>query len=223
MNELIQQFLLNDQSLSPMTIFMNNSVALFGALFIMFTYKASYSGSAYSRKFNVSLGMITLIITMVMSLISSNIALSLGLVGALSIIRFRTAVKDVRDATFIFWSIAIGIGSGVSEYLLVSIGSLFIFVFLILLKQLGSTERYLLVVRCQPNTQSRVESIINDTFKKNARISMKNATPTSVEYVYALTQWDKKLKSKINIVEILFKVEGVLNVNLVEQTDDIGR
>lgn len=223
MNDLIQQFLLNDQSLSTTTILINNTVALVGALFIMFTYKASYSGSAYSRKFNVSLGMITLIITMIMSLISSNIALSLGLVGALSIIRFRTAVKDVRDATFIFWSIALGIGCGVSEYLLVSIGSLFIFVFLILLKQLGTNERHLLVVRCQTNSQSRVESIVNDSFKKDARLSMKNATPTSVEYVYALTQWDNKSKNKANIVESLLKVEGVLNVNLVEQTDDIGR
>ena len=101
--------------------------------------------------------------------------------------------------------------------------SLFIFVFLILLKQLGTNERHLLVVRCQANAQSRVESIVSETFKKDARLSMKNATPNSVEYVYALVEWDKKSKNKANIVESLLKVEGVLNVNLVEQTDDIGR
>ena len=90
MNDLINQYLLNDQSLGITTILINNIVSLVGAVFIMYTYKTSYSGSAYSRKFNISLGMITLIITMIMSLIGSNIALSLGLVGALSIIRFRT-------------------------------------------------------------------------------------------------------------------------------------
>ncbi len=223
MNDLINQYLLSDQSLGITTILINNIVSLVGAVFIMYTYKTSYSGSAYSRKFNISLGMITLIITMIMSLIGSNIALSLGLVGALSIIRFRTAVKDVRDATFIFWSIAVGIGCGVSEYLLVSIGSMFIFVFLILFNQFGTSERHLLVIRCNNSAQSRVESIVESTFKKKARLSMKNATVSSYEFVYAISEVSTKDKNKHNIVESLIKVEGVLNVNFVEQTDDIGR
>ena len=67
---------------------------------------------------------------MIMSIISNNIALSLGMVGALSIIRFRTAVKDVRDATYIFWAIAAGIGCGVSQYALIVIGSAFLLLFL---------------------------------------------------------------------------------------------
>lgn len=84
----------------------------------MFIYKISYVGTAYSRKFNISIGTITIITAMIMSIISNNIALSLGMVGALSIIRFRTAVKDVRDATYIFWAITqIGIGCGVLKIL----------------------------------------------------------------------------------------------------------
>lgn len=226
MNELLNQYLLDGQSLGVTTILINNVVAFVGALFIMFTYKTSYSGSAYSQKFNVSLGMITLIITMIMSLIGSNIALSLGLVGALSIIRFRTAVKDVRDATFIFWSIAVGIGCGVSEYLLVSLGSVFIFVFLLVFRQLGSTNRHLLVIRCNNEVQNRVEAIVEDYFKKNVRLSMKNATQTSCEFVYLVSENTLKTiksKAKLGIVESLVRIEGVLNVNLVEQTDDIGR
>ena len=99
MREFIVENLTNTEALSVTVILMNNVIALIAAFFIMFTYKISYTGPAYSRKFNISIGSITIITAMIMSIISNNIALSLGMVGALSIIRFRTAVKDVRDAT----------------------------------------------------------------------------------------------------------------------------
>ena len=100
MREFIVENLTNTEALSVTVILMNNIIALIVSFFIMFTYKISYVGSAYSRKFNISIGTITIITAMIMSIISNNIALSLGMVGALSIIRFRTAVKDVRDATY---------------------------------------------------------------------------------------------------------------------------
>lgn len=129
MREFIVENLTNTEALSVTVILMNNVIALIVAFFIMFTYKISYAGPAYSRKFNISIGSITIITAMIMSIISNNIALSLGMVGALSIIRFRTAVKDVRDATYIFWAIAAGIGCGVRLLLLVL---LFYFFFLLL-------------------------------------------------------------------------------------------
>ena len=122
MREYIIENLMNTEALSVTVILLNNLVAIIAAFFIMFTYKISYTGPAYSRKFNISLGTITIITSMIMSIISNNVALSLGMVGALSIIRFRTAVKDVRDATYIFWAIAVGIGCGVSQYALIAIG-----------------------------------------------------------------------------------------------------
>ena len=121
MRAYILENLTNTESLDLAVILLNNTVSLVMAFFIMFTYKISYTGSAYSRRFNVAIGSITLITTMIMSVISNNVALSLGMVGALSIIRFRTAVKDVRDATYIFWAIAVGIGCGVSQYALIAI------------------------------------------------------------------------------------------------------
>ncbi|MEG0091440.1 MAG: DUF4956 domain-containing protein, partial [Oscillospiraceae bacterium] len=131
----MKQFILNNfQDIGNATlssIVLNNIVALLLGLFIMFTYWATYSGTAYSKKFNVSLGMLLVITTMIMNVISSNIALSLGMVGALSIIRFRTAVKDVRDATFIFWCIAAGIACGISKYTPALIGSITLFLFLL--------------------------------------------------------------------------------------------
>ena len=129
MREFIVENLTNTEALSVTVILMNNVIALIVAFFIMFTYKISYAGPAYSRKFNISIGSITIITAMIMSIISNNIALSLGMVGALSIIRFRTAVKDVRDATYIFWAIAAGIGCGVSQYVLIVFGSAFLLLF----------------------------------------------------------------------------------------------
>ena len=137
------------------TIILNNCVTVIIALFIMFTYRITYSGVAYSRKYNISLGMITIITTLIMSVISNNVALSLGMVGALSIIRFRTAVKDVRDAAYIFWSIAVGICCGVSQYILAAISSVIILLFLVLFRQIGPDNRMLLIVRGELSVQNK--------------------------------------------------------------------
>ena len=104
MSAFIIDKLMNTEGLNLQYILLNNAVALAAAFFLMFVYWITYSGAAYSRKFNVSLGGIVIVTTTIMCVISNNVALSLGMVGALSIIRFRTAVKDVRDALFIFWA-----------------------------------------------------------------------------------------------------------------------
>ena len=87
----------------------------------VWAYRFSHSGAVYSARFNVSLLMMTLITTMIMNVIGNNISLSLGMVGALSIVRFRTAIKDTRDTAYIFWCIAVGICCGVSYYALAAI------------------------------------------------------------------------------------------------------
>lgn len=226
MNEFLLENLVSNESLSAYVILANNLVAIAAAFFVMFTYKLTYSGAAYSRKFNISLGMITLITTMIMSVISNNIALSLGMVGALSIIRFRTAVKDVRDAAFIFWVIAIGIGSGVSQYSLIGIGSAFIFIFMLLLRQVVPDNQQLLVVQGELAAQNRIEAAVVTHFQGKAHQTMKNATEKTCELVYAIPasairKYNEKKMS--DIVQILAKIPGVHRVNLVEQLDDIGR
>ena len=87
------------------TVFLVLLVAFLVSLIIFITYKHTYTGVLYNPRFNVSLIMITMITTIVMVVIGSNISVSLGMVGALSIIRFRTAVKDPRDTAFIFWGV----------------------------------------------------------------------------------------------------------------------
>ena len=226
MRAYILENLTNTQSLDLAVILLNNTVSFVMAFFIMFTYKLSYTGTAYSRRFNVAIGSITIITTMIMSIISNNVALSLGMVGALSIIRFRTAVKDVRDATYIFWAIAAGIGSGVSQYALIAIGSLFLLVFLQLTGKGFSSYRQMLVVQGESKALSRIEAAVSDFFDGKIKASMRNMTEESCELVYSIPEGMLEKASKKNqmdITEALMRISGVRRVNLVEQKDELSQ
>lgn len=227
MKDYILTHLSDASSLSIVTIVLNSTVAIAIALFIMFTYWLTYTGTAYSKKFNVSLGMLTLITTMVMCAIGDNVALSLGMVGALSIIRFRTAVKDVRDATYLFWAIAGGICCGVSQYLLAGLSSVFVFLFLVAFRQFSSDGKVLLIVRSEVGAQNKAEAVVEDYFGKTAKQTMRNASKNVCELVYIVRQAHldriSARRGGESVVDKLMKIEGVESVNLVEQTDDIGR
>lgn len=226
MRDFIIESLTDAGGMNLRIILLNNLVALAAAFFLMFVYKITYSGAAYSRKFNISLGMIVIITTSIMCVISNNVALSLGMVGALSIIRFRTAVKDVRDAAFIFWAISVGIGCGVSQYLLVGIGAVTAFLFLMLTRQVIPDNRQLLIVRGDMNMQNTIEGVVDAFFGKAAHQVVKSASGGSFELVYGISGSSLKkanTANQVDIVQKLMRTEGVHSANLVEQTDDIGR
>ena len=226
MREFIVENLTSAETISFAVIVLNNLVAMAAAFFVMLAYKVTYSETAYSRKFNISLGAITIITTMIMSVISNNIALSLGMVGALSIIRFRTAVKDVRDAAFIFWAIAAGIGCGVSQYLLIGVGSVFLLLFLLLTKNVVSSGKQLMVVQGRPEAQNQIEAVVSGHLDGKANLNVKNLSAASCELVYSIREGDLAKANEKNMIDIaqrLMKLEGVERVNLVEQQDDISR
>ncbi|MDO4842548.1 MAG: DUF4956 domain-containing protein, partial [Phoenicibacter congonensis] len=183
-------------------------------------------GSLYSRKFNVSLGSVTIITTMIMSVISNNVALSLGMVGALSIIRFRTAVKDVRDATFIFWAIAVGIGCGVSQYALISVGSVFLLLFLIIAGKGFTSSSKLLVIQGKLTALSRIEAELASYFDRDIQPSMRNVTDSGFELVYSVDEALLRRASKKNqsdISEKLIKITGVERINVIDQKDELSQ
>lgn len=226
MKDFILENLTNTEALSLAIVIMNNVVSLAVAFFIMMTYKFSYVGTAYSRKFNISLGSITIITTMIMSVISNNVALSLGMVGALSIIRFRTAVKDVRDATYIFWAIAAGIGCGVSQYTLIAIGSAFLLLFLLLTKKDFESNSKLMVVQGDISALHKIEAAVDDYFKGKVKASMRNVTEASCELVYSIGEglMNRAVKeNQMDISEKLIKIEGVKRVNVVDQKDELAQ
>lgn len=226
MRDFILQYFSEGITIEISTIILNNIVAFAAAFFIMFTYKITYTGTAYSRKFNVTLGTITIVTTMIMSVISNNVALSLGMVGALSIIRYRTAIKDVRDASYIFWAIAVGIGCGVSQYTLIGIGSVFLLLFLLLVRQGGVSGRKLLIISGKLEAQNQIEAAVDSYFKGKITRVMKNVKEQSCEVIYSVNERDLIKSDEQEVTDItqqLMKISGVFRVNLVDQSDDISR
>lgn len=188
------------------------------SLFIFITYRSTYSGVMYNKKFNVSLVMITLVTTMVMIVIGSNIALSLGMVGALSIVRFRTAIKDPRDTAYIFWAIAIGLCVGTENYLIAIVGSLFLWVVLTILSigGIGKENRYILIIRGARENEEDMMRCVYRVFK-GSHIRAKNSSKENIELVYQIKM--KRNKDK-NILEDLYRIEGVTAVNIVSQNGE---
>jgi hypothetical protein len=217
---------LTPQTFSLLEIVINNIAALIVAAFIMCAYRLTYTGTAYSRRFNISVGAIVIVTTTIMGIISNNVALSLGMVGALSIIRFRTAVKDVRDAVFIFWAIAAGIGCGVSQYLMIAGGSIAMFLFLLITKRDIKSNRQLLVIQSEVNAQAEVEAIVEEHFGRSAHRLSKSQDAVMCEMVYSVKEGDLVKADEKNVREIsqrLMHIVGVSRVSIVEQQDDIAR
>lgn len=118
-------------------------------LFIFFIYKRTFAGVMYSSSFGVTLVALTMISTLVILAVTSNVVLSLGMVGALSIVRFRTAIKEPLDIAFLFWAIAAGIILAAGLIPLAVVGSIFIgIILLVFANRKTSANPYILVVRC---------------------------------------------------------------------------
>lgn len=224
MKEYIMNYLVQQQSIEPKQLIFNMTVALALGTVIFITYKLTYSGVAYSKKFNASLMMMTLVSTVVMTVISNNIALSLGMVGALSIVRFRTAIKDPRDTTFIFWCIAVGICCGISFYTVAAIGSVYIFAVMLILGRVHTVEKRLLLIRAEREIDKNIESTVYLYFKK-VELQAKNSTENEVEYIYILSNKTLQKAQKNHeesIEDKLYAISGVQMVNLIAQNDDMS-
>lgn len=206
-------------------ICLNFAVALILGAVIYISYRFSHSGAVYSARFNVSLLMLTLITTLIMNVIGNNIALSLGMVGALSIVRFRTAIKDPRDSTYIFWCIAVGISCGVSYYALAAIGTGLIFLVMLVMGTIKSNDRYLLIVHAAASASQQIKEAILIQYEGKALLRVRNEGKEDVEYIYEVSQ--KMLKQEktlgMGISEALFRIEGVTHVDLVCQNEEMSR
>ena len=198
--------------------------AIIGAL-IFLSYRLSHNGSVYSAKFNVSLVVMTVLTTTVMTVIGNNIALSLGMVGALSIVRFRTAIKDSRDTLYIFWTVIVGICCGVGDYLVAAAGSGMAFLVLLLFGRIKNDDRILLVIRCARQSEEKVESVIFQYFDGNAELKVENTTPQSSELIYELRRrvLNKAVAAQPKrIADLVYEVDGVEYFNIVTQNDNIS-
>ena len=133
MKEKLFELIEHQNNLTVQEILLNIGMSALLGFLIYISYFITHSGTIYSKKFNASLVVLTMLTGVVMTVIGNNIALSLGMVGALSIVRFRTAVKDSQDTVYIFWTIIVGICCGVGDYSVALIGSAGVFVVLLVL------------------------------------------------------------------------------------------
>ncbi len=202
------------------TVVMVLLVAFMVSLIIYLTYKNTYTGVMYNPRFNVSLIMITMITTIVMVVIGSNISVSLGMVGALSIIRFRTAVKDPRDTAFIFWGVVSGLACGTQNYTIVIVGSIFICLILFLFKKtITVNNKYVLIVKGKNYDLNKVNSIIEKKTSGNT-LKGKYISKDNMEMVYDVKF---RKKEKEDIIYDIGKVPGVDTINIVaSNTDTMG-
>ncbi len=224
MQELLAQVADLSPDISIPDVLTNLLVAVVLSLTIFISYWYTHVGTAYSRKFNVSLITLAILTATVMMVIGSNIALSLGMVGALSIVRFRTAIKDSRDTTYIFWAITVGIGCGAGFYPVAIIGSMAVFIILLVLGRVTNNQRLLIIIKANRESEKEIEGTVFRKFNKKAFLKVKNTTNESIEWIYELsrTAYDKGEKSNQSTVETLYKLGGIDYVNIITQSDEIS-
>lgn len=205
------------------TVALHISMAAVIGFLIFVSYYITHRGTIYSKKFNASLVVLTVLTGTVMTVIGNNIALSLGMVGALSIVRFRTAIKDSRDTVYIFWTVIVGICCGVGDYMVALIGSAITFIVLLILGAIKNDNRMLIIVRGARNKQSIVTGYIFNIFKNKAILRVKNTTEDTMELIYEVSSsLLKKIEKDISITDGIYDLGGIEYVNIVMQNDEIS-
>ena len=186
-------------------------------LFIYLVYKKTYSGVMFSRIFGGSLVAMTMITTMVILAVTSNVVLSLGMVGALSIVRFRTAIKEPMDIAFLFWAIAGGIVLAAGMLPLAIVGSIIIGIILIVFCNRKTTEKpFIAVITCEDaDAEKRVQDYLAGQVKK-AVIKSKSAQKGNIEMTYEVS-----LKgSDTGFITSLSDMDGISSAVLVSYNGD---
>lgn len=186
-------------------------------MFIYLIYQKSFRGVVYSFNYNVSFVLMTMITTLIIMTISTNIVLSLGMVGALSIVRFRTAVKDPLDIVYMFWAISVGIATGAKQYPLALIGSLAIGLTLLwLCKKKIKEQPYLLIIR---HLEEATDGVKLQLHKLQYRLKSKTVRKDFTEMTIEIRLRD----DNTSFVNALSAIEGVVDVALINYSGDYAQ
>ena len=200
-------FLEKSSSFSLIDSLIGMATAFLIGLFIYWVYKKTFNGVIYSHSFNISLMVMTLTTALVIMGISQNVLLSLGMVGALSIVRFRTPIKDPMDLIFLFWSVAAGILCGAGFIPLVAVGSVVIGLVIILFQNKIVVENpYLLVVKFDDESaNTEIEHILTNSTKKYMLKSKTIVQDYEIEVTYEV----RMKENDSQLVSSISKVAGV--------------
>ena len=193
------------------------TVSFMLGVFIFFVYKKTYQGVMYSAGFGVTLIGLSMVTTLVILAVTSNVVLSLGMVGALSIVRFRTAIKEPLDIVFLFWSIAAGIVLAAGMIGLSVFGSLFIgLVLLVFVNRKKVTVPYVMVLRCTDRTVEKMAVSFLRSHVKKCVLKGKTVRAGETELNFEL-----RLKNEdTDFVSELAEMEGVYSAVLVSYNGD---
>lgn len=205
-------------SLTPMKVIIALIMGFVVGAIIAFVYRKCYRGVLYSPSFAMTLVMLTLITTPVVMCIKSDIALSMGMVGALSIVRFRTAVKDPMDTAYMFWALTMGILLGAELYVIALVVVLGISVVLLLMTfvKFNNPNAYLLVLHYDEAAEYDITQQLRRTVKQR-RLRSKTMTRSGAEMTYEV-----RLDNKQDLVASMLNIEGVHDATLVSCQSEAG-
>lgn len=217
MRQQILNLFTTPRDMSWEDILLNIVLAAVLGFFIFLSYAISHRGTIYSRKFNASLVILAVLTGTVMTVIGNNIALSLGMVGALSIVRFRNAVKDPMDLVFLFWSISIGIVCGAKLYALAVLLSLVLTVLVFVLDFIPAAKSPMLLV--MNGSDASVETALQPILKQQAKaahVKSRNLTTAGIDLIVELRPNDPAA-----LVQACAALPGVQSVSLLDHDGQI--
>ena len=188
------------------------AVSLLLGLCIYAVYRRCFMGVVYDHSFAISLVIMTVLVSVIIVTISSNVMLSLGMVGALSIVRYRTAVKSPLDLMFLFWAITTGIAVGATYYYIGIVAFLFVaVVFFVLRNVRGGSETYMLVLECSADLPVEEEvrrALASYQTKVRSKVVRNDRAELTVEMLMK--------DDNMNVVNVISQIEGVDNVTMVQ-------
>lgn len=187
------------------------------AVYIFFIYRLVTRKTFYSRTFNLSLIAMAVITAAIILTIQSNIVLSLGMVGALSIVRFRTAIKDPLDLVFLYWSISIGIICGARLYVIAVILTLAMSLVILIMQKYPSKKLSLVLVvnSTNPDNDKQITQTV-EKYCKNYQIKSKNLTPSTLDMIIEV-----KLDDDSAMLKELLALEGVTSASILSHNGEI--
>ena len=207
------------ENLTPWSVMIALLVGLVVGLIIAFVYKRCYRGVLYSPSFAMTLVMLTLITTPVVMCIKSDIALSMGMVGALSIVRFRTAVKDPMDTAYMFWALTMGILLGTELYMIALVVVIGISIVLLMLNfvKFQNPSAYLLVIHYDEDAEYDILQHLRRAVKYR-QLRSKTVTRASAEMTYEV----RMDNNKQDLVALMLQIDGVHDATLVACQTEAG-
>ncbi|MDA3861235.1 MAG: DUF4956 domain-containing protein [Melioribacteraceae bacterium] len=203
----------------------NISVALICSVFISYFYKTTYNGPGYLNSFANALILLSLITAVVIMIIGNNLARAFGLVGAMSIIRFRTAVKETHDIVYIFFALTIGMAAGVGLHSLAIVGTIFIGLISYIISKMdsdnGNKRNTLLEFQLENGSKEaslEYQKIIANSTKKMKLLNIKTLDNQNMVISYYVKF--RKENQNFNLVDQLQKVAGIKNINLFSDEEE---